>query len=501
MGVNESSSKTEEINVSPNSASNDNLKVLFNNHLVINVDKESVMKNSLYFRAMLSDSFKQSPSGLLQVNHDVDDDVIKQVLTCMVNDKWEFNVQNTFDVYRLACYLQISSPELEKVCWDNFKNSLKEEQLNKQIKLFQEDNCLYSFKEKALEFKKSKRPSLNGFYMLVDEVVGKVSDTKLEENRRRQKWFYPVEERRLAFKMFNKDSGKMVDLEAPAKGSFSAKECELVTVDDKILLYNDSMYHQFSLSEYDLFSGHWKSINCPKLHSDMTISCVYEKKLYVFSFSHEPEMRKCESFSLQIAVYNPSNGVWSSMSKIDSFITCGTLRLFAVYCVEGVFYVIYHDGYNRIWCCKALNIKTLDVLPAAKFNSFLKKHGLYCWFFAFENQPQLFAFKQSDRTTFKGVVYDLSKNTENDFEFSWPSTLKRRYREVSLMQEGKEKYFYILESSRDETFFGKGRTRCEFYCVENIPNANTWVHKEMFETQLKDKSYVLKFIPIGEHFF
>ena len=59
------------------------------------------------------------------------------------------------------------------------------------------------------------------------------------------------------------------------------------------------------------------------------------------------------------------------------------------------------------------------------------------------------------------------------------------------MQEGKEKYFYILESSKSD----QGKTRCEFYCVENVPHANTMVHKEMYETKLNDKSYVLKFIP------
>ena len=250
------------------------------------------------------------------------------------------------------------------------------------------------------------------------------------------------------------------------------------------------------LNEYDLFSGHWKSIECPEFIRNMTESCVYEKQLYVFSFSPEQETKRSKAFSLHIAVYNPSSSAWSSMPKIDSFITCESLELFTVYCVDEVFYVISYGGYKSKYCCKALNIKTLEIVPAAKFNSFLKRHGLYCWFFAFENKPQLFAFEQSDRTTFKGVVYDLSKNTENDFEFSWPSTKKRLSREVSLMQEGKEKYFYILESSQSD----EGETR-EFYCVENVPNANTMVHKEMYETQLKDKSYVLKFIPIGERFF
>ena len=149
MELSEGSSKREEVSISPITACNVNVKVLFNNHLVINVDKESLMKNSLYFQAMLSGSFKQSSDDLLQVNFDVGDDVIKELLSCMVNNKWEISERNTFDVYRLGCYLQLSAPEFEKICWDNFKNSLKEDQVNKLLKLFEDDNCLHLFKEKA----------------------------------------------------------------------------------------------------------------------------------------------------------------------------------------------------------------------------------------------------------------------------------------------------------------------------------------------------------------
>ena len=75
--------------------------------------------------------------------------------------------------------------------------------------------------------------------------------------------------------MFIKDSGKLIDLEAPFKSRFQSKELELVTIDDKILLYNDSMYAQFCLCEYVFFSGHWKYIESPKFIRNMTVSCVF----------------------------------------------------------------------------------------------------------------------------------------------------------------------------------------------------------------------------------
>ena len=65
MNWSENNSKRKEISISSIIASNDNLRVLFNKHLVINVGKESAMKNSLYFQAMLSASSKQSSGGLL----------------------------------------------------------------------------------------------------------------------------------------------------------------------------------------------------------------------------------------------------------------------------------------------------------------------------------------------------------------------------------------------------------------------------------------------------
>ena len=65
-----------------------------------------------------------------------------------------------------------------------------------------------------------------------------------------------------------------------------------------------------------------------------------------------------------------------------------------------------------------------------------------------------------------------------DLEYSWPYTKKRRYREVSLMQERKKNFFLIFELSKRE----HDETCSEFYCAENIQTAHTMVHKETFKT-------------------
>ena len=205
MGPSKSTPKSKEINISPLNSNKEKLKVLFNNHLVINVDKESVIEKSLYFRAMLSGSFIESDCGLLKVNFEVGEKIIEEVLTCLVNDKWKFDEQSTFDVYRLACYLQIISPELEKLCWINFTKNLKEDQIAKQLKTLSKDSCLSLFKQKALKFKKSKRPSFNGFYMLVSEVVENQSNRPLKNRRLKNRYACSYsQQRKLAFKMFNK---------------------------------------------------------------------------------------------------------------------------------------------------------------------------------------------------------------------------------------------------------------------------------------------------------
>ena len=59
------------------------------------------------------------------------------------------------------------------------------------------------------------------------------------------------------------------------------------------------------------------------------------------------------------------------------------------------------------------------------------------------------------------------KKTKSNFEFSWSSTKKNRYHKPSLMQEGKERRFYILETSPTTHMM-----LCESYCVQNVPHAN-----------------------------
>ena len=51
---------------------------------------------------------------------------------------------------------------------------------------------------------------------------------------------------------------------------------------------------------------------------------------------------------------------------------------------------------------------------------------------------------------------------------------------------------------REEILPEMDKTLCEFYCVQNIPHANTMKYKEMFETESEKKTSVLKFISIGE---
>ena len=102
----------------------------------------------------------------------------------------------------------------------------------------------------------------------------------------------------------------------------------------------------------------------------------------------------------------------------------------------------------------------------------------------------MLSFNKHDEASFKGVAYDLSKNTVSAFEFSWPSTSKTSHPKLLVMQGGK--HFYILESNENG-----GNECCEFYCVENNALANTMEYKEMFEIQLKESSSVVNFISIS----
>ena len=60
--------------------------------------------------------------------------------------------------------------------------------------------------------------------------------------------------------LFNKDFGKIIDLEIPAIDFFVCDGLEFKTVDNKILLFNNSIENQFNLYEQDLFTGHSKNI-------------------------------------------------------------------------------------------------------------------------------------------------------------------------------------------------------------------------------------------------
>ena len=141
------------------------LKISFNGGDVIEVNKKKLLQKSLYFQAITSPRFNDYQKDTIQVNFNASVESFQQIISYIeTDDIIKKKSDNILQVFELATYLQIDC--LTKNFKDLFIYNLNIKMLNKQLLWIKSNPLFKGYKEVALKFKKNKKPSVSGLYIL-----------------------------------------------------------------------------------------------------------------------------------------------------------------------------------------------------------------------------------------------------------------------------------------------------------------------------------------------
>ena len=140
------------------------LKVRLNKDHFLVVNKEKLLEKSHYFKSITKSCFSDHRSEYTEVSIPVSIEIFTQVLDYVTNDIINITIDTLFEIFQISDYLQIE--DLSKMCWDHYIYNLNRKTLDDQLNIMEKYPLLCKdFKEKALKFKKSGRPSVKGLYV------------------------------------------------------------------------------------------------------------------------------------------------------------------------------------------------------------------------------------------------------------------------------------------------------------------------------------------------
>ena len=153
------------LNKSADNSAKQSVKVLFNNELLLSVDRQKVLKCSKYFSSMLKDCYADKKTGHVKINFPVKVEIFELVLNFIDTGFTDVEVEDVFDLYQIAVYLQMTG--LELFCIVRFTRHLNRTNVETYLKAFRTSrNIVDGLANAALQFKQSGRPSYSGVYFL-----------------------------------------------------------------------------------------------------------------------------------------------------------------------------------------------------------------------------------------------------------------------------------------------------------------------------------------------
>ena len=141
------------------------LKISFNGGAAIEVNKEKLLKKSLYFQAITSPRFIDHQKDEIQVNFDASTESFQQIISYVeTDDVIKKKNDNVLEVLELATYLQIDC--LTKDFKDLFIYNLNSRTIDNQLKIIKNNPLFKDFEEVALKFKENENSSFSALYIL-----------------------------------------------------------------------------------------------------------------------------------------------------------------------------------------------------------------------------------------------------------------------------------------------------------------------------------------------
>ena len=259
------------------SKTEDSLKVLFNHKQVLKVGKQKAILSCEYFEKILNPSFLDHKSDTLKLNFSSSPESIKKMMSYIDTIQINLSRDDVLEIFSISSYLQCKS--LKNLCLQYFTKSLNMNHVESQLKLFSDDISFHEFKEIATEFKKTKRLTYSGIYIV-------------EQNNNH-----------FGFKMLSEGPKQVCQLTRP-KLKLSDYYAP-VNLNSKLYFHN-----LYKICEYDLIRGTWNNIKHPK-KSVVSIICAYNNKLYIFMI----EKSETKDFNLEILQYTPFEDKWKDIKQ------------------------------------------------------------------------------------------------------------------------------------------------------------------------------------------
>ena len=152
--------KEKKIRVNINSNNNDDRK-----YLEVEVNKENLVRKSLYFQIITNPCFVDHKSDILEIKIPVSLECFQEVMYFLTTENININNDNVIEICHLADYFLID--DLKKICLDYFTYNLSKKTINDQITLLGKYHLVEDkFKERALKFKQSSRLVYSGLYII-----------------------------------------------------------------------------------------------------------------------------------------------------------------------------------------------------------------------------------------------------------------------------------------------------------------------------------------------
>lgn len=371
------------------------LKVLFNDTLVLKVGKQKAVQNSEYFEKMLKPFYIDCQSNMLKLNFPSSGDNVKKVMSYIDTGQICLSKNNVLEVFSISCYLQCKT--LEKLCLEYFIKHLHVDHVESQLKPFLNDITFYEFRQIETEFRKTKRKTYSGIYII-----------ELMRNR-------------FGFKMLSEGSNEVCQLIPPklkVKGDYGS----LVTLANKVYLIG-----LYDVYQYDLIKGIWNNLKYPEeSYTNIYINsvlCTYNDNLYIFKL----EIKATGNFCLVAVEYTPSEKKWNEIKR-HTFACKNKVILDYVLVEAGIFYVLcleYQDQNYVQRCALKFSLDTREVSMSKTLSK------LFSFGKTFLLNSKGVAFVIESRASFGSelilniAIKNLETCTSKLVQLSWPNNLKQ----------------------------------------------------------------------------
>ena len=299
------------------------------------VNRQKLLEKSGYYRAILKPCFKDHKSDSIKLQIPGSCQVFTKVMHFINTNIITLDIETVLETCHLALYLQIDC--LPQLCFDHFTHNLNQNTLEKQLHLMTKYSYLdKEFKERALLFEASGRPSYSGFYIL---------EYKLMEENCVGKYL----------KSFSKDfKSHHMFLKLKNDTNSERKNTSSLHYFDLMICFVVLKDMKWFLCQYDLLSGKSSMLIINEnveymvrytdyLASDryeIPVVCSNDNKLFIISKTVNKD-----EVSLLLSVFQRNNvtACLKMCKQIRFFATFGTHMYFS-HCYDDKIYIFYRKS-------------------------------------------------------------------------------------------------------------------------------------------------------------